>query len=309
MERISIASSRVPFKSKVAVVWVGIGLALAWLFNTAGFDLTWIRENWKYIADGLVYTIVLAVGAIVLAVLLALIGSLCRLSKNPVLYGVAGFYTSFFRGTPLIVQLFLIYQALPMIAAGFENDRLMDWLTLSAFQAGVIGLGLNYGAYMTEIFRAGIQSVGGGQWEASEALGMRYSLRMRRVILPQAIRVIIPPTGNEFIAMIKDTALVSFLGVTAEQAEIFRRAQLIGKAEVKLLEAFIVAAVFYWILTGIFTFFQARLERRLSKGYDRNVPSAVDRKSRWFGGGGARGGSEPTTPVGGVGPEIGTQGH
>ena len=100
----------------------------------------------------------------------------------------------------------------------------MNILALTTFQAGVIGLGLNYGAYMTEIFRAGIQSVGHGQAEAAEALGMTYPQRMRRVVLPQATRVIIPPTGNEFIAMMKDTALVAFLGVGHRAAELFRRA-------------------------------------------------------------------------------------
>ena len=102
----------------------------------------------------------------------------------------------------------------------------MNILTLTTFQAGVIGLGLNYGAYMTEIFRAGIQSVGHGQAEAADALGMTYAQRMRRVVLPQAARVIIPPTGNEFIAMMKDTALVASSGVDVRQAELFRRAQL-----------------------------------------------------------------------------------
>jgi polar amino acid transport system permease protein len=124
---------------------------------------------------------------------------------------------------------------------------------------------------MTEIFRAGIQSINPGQSEAAEALGMRYGQRMRRVVLPQAMRVIIPPTGNEFIAMMKDTALVSFLGVAVSSAEIFRRSQLLGRADNRPLEALIVAAGIYWALTAIFTVFQSRLEKRLSKGYVRGV--------------------------------------
>ena len=122
---------------------------------------------------------------------------------------------------------------------------------------------------MTEIFRAGIQSINPGQSEAAEALGMRYGQRMRRVVLPQAMRVIIPPTGNEFIAMMKDTALVSFLGVAVSSAEIFRRSQLLGRADNRPLEALIVAAGIYWALTAIFTVFQSRLEKRISKGYVR----------------------------------------
>ena len=121
-------------------------------------------------------------------------------------------YTSFFRGTPLLVQLFLFYLALPRLGinltARFPDlpGGLVDILTRPVFQVGVLVLGLNYGAYMTEIFRAGIQSVSHGQSEAADALGMTYRHKMRRVVLPQAFRVIIPPTGNEFIAMMKDTA-------------------------------------------------------------------------------------------------------
>ena len=124
---------------------------------------------------------------------------------------------------------------------------------------------------MTEIFRAGIQSVAGGQGEAADALGMTYRQKMRKVVLPQAFRVIIPPTGNEFIAMMKDTALVSFLGVALDQAEIFRRASLARHADFKSLEALVVAAGLYWALTGVFTFFQRRLEDRLARGYVRTV--------------------------------------
>ena len=159
----------------------------------------------------------------------------------------------------------------------------------------MIGLGLNYGAYMTEIFRAGIQSVGHGQAEAADALGMTYSQRMRRVVLPQAIRVIIPPTGNEFIAMMKDTALVGFLGSAVGQAELFQRAQLAFSASIRnRLESLLVAAALYWLLTSVFTFFQSRLERRISKGYVRTeVGGGGTRRRTQFlpvGGGGGPGG-------------------
>ncbi len=275
-ERFQLASARVPFRVKTAAVWVVIIGVMFWFFSLADFDSEWMLSKVRFVLGGLQFTILLAVAATVLACLLALVGALCRISRNPVLYAGAGFYTSFFRGTPLIVQLFLIYLALPQIAAGFGNPEFTQLMTLSAFQAGIIGLGLNYGAYLTEIFRAGIQAVPHGQYEAAEALGMTYRQRMRRVILPQALRVIIPPTGNEFIAMIKDTALVSFLGVAADQAEVFRRASLVGKSDFRNLEALLLAALIYWALTGIFTYFQARLERRLSKGYVRTsvaVPS------------------------------------
>ncbi len=274
-ERAQLASARVPFQLKVGAVWVVLFLLLAFVFDAAGFDLQWIRDNIRYIAGGLRYTLVIAIAGIVLAIVMALFGALARISRNPVAYGVAGFYVSFFRGTPLIVQMFLLYLALPPVGRNLAAEY--SWLpegfdqalVLDAATAGILALGLNYGAYMTEIFRAGIQSVAGGQGEAADALGMTYPQKMRKVVLPQAFRVIIPPTGNEFIAMMKDTALVSFLGVTIASAEIFRRAQLVGKSDFKNLEAYVAVAALYWGLTVLFTFFQSRLEKRIGRGYDR----------------------------------------
>jgi polar amino acid transport system permease protein len=277
-DAMALASANIPFKVKVWIVWAGIFFVFVVMLGLFQLDTGWVRENFSYIAWGLEYTILLALGAIVLAVVLALFGALGRLSKNPVAYGLTGFYTSFFRGTPLIVQLFLIYLALPQIGGSFERLSVVNILSLTTFQAGLIGLGLNYGAYMTEIFRAGIQSVGHGQAEAADALGMSYAQRMRRVVLPQATRVIIPPTGNEFIAMMKDTALVSFLGVEIARAELFKRAQLAASENVtKRLEAYLVAAGLYWLLTAIFTFFQRRLERRMGRGYERGTQAGQRR--------------------------------
>jgi polar amino acid transport system permease protein len=271
-ERLELASAGVGFRYKVAAVWAVIFLVIGLFLWAAQFDWPWMADKAGFIFKGLQFTLYMAVGG----------GALARISRNPVAYGIAGFYTSFFRGTPLIVQMFLIYLALPQVAGNirdrFELGRGFEqFFTLDAVIAGTLALGLNYGAYMTEIFRAGIQSVSGGQTEAAEALGMTYGQRMRKVILPQALRVIIPPTGNEFIAMMKDTALVSFLGVTAANAEIFRRAQLVGKADIKGLEAFIVAAGLYWALTLLFSYFQGRLEARLGRGYDRSAVAQTKR--------------------------------
>ena len=247
-ERFELFTARIPFRLKLAAVWITILALLVGLFAAADFDTEWMRENAEFIVRGITWTVVIAVLSIMLACTLALLGALGRLSRNAIAVGVSGFYTSFFRGTPLIVQLFLIYLALPQIGLAL-GDPWTDFLTLDVLTAGVLALGLNYGAYMTEIFRAGIQSVGHGQSEAAEALGMNYVQKMRRVVLPQALRVIIPPTGNEFIAMMKDTALVSFLGTTVAQMEIFRRAQLAGRADFRNLEALIIAALVYWALT------------------------------------------------------------
>jgi polar amino acid transport system permease protein len=293
-EAIALASAKVPFRLKVTAVWIAIFFIIGIFLVLSDLDRTFIRENFWYIAKGLEFTILLAAFAIVLATLLALLGALGRLSRNAVAYGVSGFYTSFFRGTPLIVQLFLIFLALPQIGFNMNRTSVVNVLTLTTFEAGVIGLGLNYGAYMTEIFRAGIQSVGHGQAEAADALGMTYTQRMRRVVLPQAIRVIIPPTGNEFIAMMKDTALVSFLGASVTSAELFLRAQLAFSSSIRnRLESLLVAAALYWLLTSVFTFFQVRLEKRISKGYVRTEVKA--------GGGGKRTQFLPVSAGGGPG--------
>jgi len=272
VDRVENALGSVPFRVKVALVWLVIAGFIVFAFLQAGFDVEWMKAHALTIAEGVWVTIVFYVLAITLAVFLALIAALGRISKNSIAYGVSGFYTSFFRGTPLIVQLFLWFFALPQLAAGLFKPDIAQWFVWSAQVAGVIGIGFNYGAYMAEIFRAGIQAVPPGQAEAADALGMTYGQRMRRVVLPQALRIVIPPTGNEFIAMMKDTALIGLLGTTLFWADPFRRAGLLGKADFRNLEALIIAAMVYWGLTAIFSFFQRKLEARMSKGYVRLQP-------------------------------------
>jgi len=277
IDRVSLALARIPFQLKVAVVWAFVFALLGVFLWLCNFDIDWMQDKLGFIAKGLRFTVILAVGGIVLAVIFAVIGALGRTSRNPIAYGVTGFYVSFFRGTPLLVQLTLIYLALPQVGANLVDrfpelgTNFSQALILEPLTVGIIVLGLNYGAYMTEIFRAGLQSVAGGQGEAADALGMTYAQKMRKVVMPQAFRVIIPPTGNEFIAMMKDTSLIAFLGVSVDQAEVFRRATLVGRADFKPLEALIIAAAMYWVLTAIFTFFQRKLEARISKGYVRGT--------------------------------------
>jgi len=252
------------FRLTVFLTWfVLVGLLVGGLWAAGKIDIDFLREWQAFILGGISLTLVISASSIFFACILAVLGALGRLSSNAVIYGVASFYVSLVRGTPLIVQILFIYLALPQIWPGFAG--------IPTIVLGIVALAFNYGAYMTEIFRAGIQSVGHGQSEAAEALGMNYVQKMRRVVLPQALRVIIPPTGNEFIAMMKDTALVSFLGASLDQMEIFRRAQLVGRADFRNLEALLIAAVMYWGLTTVFQYFQLRLERRLSKGYVRGT--------------------------------------
>ena len=235
----------------VAAWIVLIGLLLIFLAYTDNLDFAWIEQNWFFILGGAGLTVLVSALSIVLATAIALFGALGRLSANPWINAFSSLYVSLIRGTPLIVQIFFIYYALPQVG-----------IILPAIPTGVIALGINYGAYMTEIFRAGIQAVPRGQVEAAKALGMRDRLVFRRIVLPQAARIVTPAIGNEFIAMIKDSALVNFIGVQ----ELFWRAEVTGSRDVRALQAFAVAAAFYWLVTIVFSFFQDKLEKRMARG-------------------------------------------
>jgi polar amino acid transport system permease protein len=246
-------------------VWVCIFIVLAVVFAAFQFNIPFMLEWLPYMLGGVPLTILICVLGILLAIPLALLGALGRLSDNPVFYGISGFYVSLVRGTPFIVQIFFIYLGLPQLAQ-YAPAPLQPLFVLSTVTSGVLALGINYGAYMAEIFRAGIQSVGHGQVEAAHALGMTRAQTMRRIVLPQAVRVIIPPTGNEFIAAIKDSSLLGIVGAQ----ELFFRASKIGRQYFQNLETLVVAALIYWILTSIFSYFQGRLEKRLERGYVRD---------------------------------------
>ena len=233
-------------------VWIAIivGVILA-LMQADAWDWEFVFTSGPVIIrEGVWVTVVLSVLSIIFATILALLGALGRISENPVLNGVASFYVSLIRGTPLLVQIFVIYFAFPQLG-----------IVLPAFVCGLIALSLNYGAYMTEIFRAGIQAVSRGQREAARALAMPERLVFRRIVLPQAFRIVTPAIGNEFIAMLKDSALVSAISVH----ETLFWSQRLGRSALEPMTALLIAALVYWVLTIIFTFFQARLERRLAR--------------------------------------------
>jgi polar amino acid transport system permease protein len=234
-----------------AAVWIvlvgGLG---AFLFYAGRVEWEFIFRSGPYILQGAGITVLISILSILLGTTLAIIGALGRLSTNPVIYAIASLYVSLVRGTPLLVQIFFAYYALPQ--AG---------IVLDPIPTGVAALGFNYGAYMTEIFRAGIQAVPPGQREAAQALGMPGPHIFRRIVLPQAVRIVIPAIGNEFIAMIKDSSLLSIITVQ----ELLWRAGGAGRAEFQTIPAFLLAALAYWVLTIIFSVFQERLERRLAK--------------------------------------------
>jgi polar amino acid transport system permease protein len=248
------------FRRNVGLSWGIMLLLLLYLFSGQSFlgtrtirlDFEFIRENIGFIAEGIPQTLLLSFVSITLATLLALLTALGRLSTIPPLYALSTFYVSLIRGTPLFLQIFFFFLALPQTG-----------IILSGFVAGVIALGLNYGAYMSEIFRAALGSVGKGQREAAMALGMNSWQTMKRIVLPQALRFAIPPIGNDFIAMTKDSALISATGFVHE---ITWRATRVGRAQFHNLEALIVAAVFYWIMTIVLSYIQGIIEARLAKG-------------------------------------------
>jgi polar amino acid transport system permease protein len=220
--------------------------------TTIRLDWQFIGEYWYFIFGGVGLTILLSFLSISLATILSLLGALGRLSKYPPAYALATFYISLIRGTPLLLQVIFFFLALPQLG-----------IRLTGLWAGVLALGLNYGAYMTEIMRAGIQSVDLGQREAALAIGMTQPQIMRRIVLPQALRLVLPPIGNQFIAMLKDTSLIS---VTGFVWEILWRAQKVGRSNFRSLEALLIAAVFYWIITIMFSVVQGKLEEYLARG-------------------------------------------
>lgn len=254
VDQISAAQrrSRMSFRMWVAGTWIVlVGGLLVALWATGNINFDFIGEWGPFILGGAGVTILLCITSIVIATILAVFGAIARLSSNPIINGIASLYVSLVRGTPLIVQIIFIYLALPQLE-----------IRIPAIPAGIMALSFNYGAYMTEIFRAGIQAVPRGQREAAQALGMTERNIMRRIILPQAVRIVIPAIGNDFVAMIKDSALVSVIAVQ----ELLWRAQNVGRQNFRTLEALLIAALVYWILTIIFSFFQERLERRMARG-------------------------------------------
>jgi polar amino acid transport system permease protein len=254
-------------KVKVAAVWLGLVALLVATLLQLQIDLPYAAQNYGYVLQGVLTTLWVSLVSISFATILALFGALGRLSRNSIAQGASGLYVTFIRGTPLLVQIWLIHLGLPQIGTeliGLGFPRLGRLFILSAVQSGILALSLNYGAYMTEVFRAGIQSVGHGQREAAQAMGMTPVQMLRRVVLPQAIRVVIPDVGNNFIFMLKDSSLVSVIGVL----EITSRASRLARRDSKPMEMLLVAAVVYWILTVISSWLQSRLENRMARAYE-----------------------------------------
>ncbi|TDC77327.1 amino acid ABC transporter permease [Streptomyces hainanensis] len=258
--------------------WVGAGFVLValallvWAF--AGADVNWgvVGDFLDHdtIVEGAAKTLWITLLAMLLGVVLGVVLAVMRLSSNPVLSSVAWGYIWFFRGTPVLVQLFLWYNlsfVFDTVNLGpIYKNEMNDVMT--PFLAALLGLGLNEAAYMAEIARAGILSVDQGQTEAAHALGMSSAKTTRRIVLPQAMRVIIPPTGNEFINMLKTSSLVYAI----QYDELFRAGTTISARNLAVMEMLIVVTVWYLLLTTVFSIGQYYLERHYARGSNRPLP-------------------------------------
>ena len=246
-----LALRDLPRKIQIVAVWIELFVLLMLFFYSFNLSFAFIAKKVGFlISQGVVTTLYISAISIVAATIIALAGAIAKLSRNGVIYGLATFYTSLFRGLPLLMQIYIIYLGLPQVG-----------YVIGAVPAGILALSLCYGAYMTEIFRAGIQSIDRGQSEGATALGLSPNQTMFLVILPQAMRVIIPPTGNQFIAMLKDSSLVSVVGVW----EIMYLARTLGQTEFRHIEMLITASMIYWLMSVALEYAQSRIEERFGR--------------------------------------------
>lgn len=240
------------------------------------WSVVWVWFPHWLILEGVGITLVLTAAAMAVGIVLGIVLAVMRLSPNPVMSAVSWFYIWFFRGTPVLVQIFFWYNIatiLPYVGINipFTNFgfSISSNVLIPPFLAAILGLGLNEAAYMAEIVRAGIISVEHGQTEAAQALGMTRLQVMRRIVLPQAMRVIIPPTGNETISMLKTTSLVVVVGSVPD---VFTRSQQIASSNFQIIELLTVASIWYLILTSILTVGQYYMERYFARGSARELP-------------------------------------
>ena len=277
-EAIRAIPVRHPWRWVAAVAVLAFMVAAVYTIATAS-DLRWpVVQHYLFqdrVRLGVVGTIELTILAMAIGLVLGVLLAVMRLSPNPVMSAVSWFYIWFFRGTPVLVQLFFWWNlglVLPTIGIGIPftdigwHAKTSDLIT--PLLASMLGLGLNEGAYMAEIVRAGIISVDQGQTEAAMALGMHRPLVLRRIVLPQAMRVIIPPTGNETISMLK----TSSLAFIAQFNELFRVQQEISAFNFRIVELLIVISFWYLILTSVLTVGQYYLERYFARGSQREMP-------------------------------------
>ena len=233
-------------------------------------ELVSFMTNWSVVLPAIVTTILMAILAQLLGIVLGLVAALAGRSRNIAVHGIAAVYVWIFRGTPVLVQIMLLYFGVPALLGGadpFPNTYpFLPAIMSGPFVAAMLALGVNEGAYMSEIIRAGILSVDAGQAEAAKSLGMTPRKTMSRIVLPQAMRVIIPPLGNEFNNMLKTTSLASMITVT----ELVMVAQMRYAGTFKPFEPLVGISLYYLAMTTVWGFVQSRIERKLVVGLARS---------------------------------------
>ena len=269
MPPIKAIPARHPWRwvSAVIVLAIAVWFASSVVTNpNFGWAVVWEYMFADPILRGLVITIELTILSMVIGVILGIILAVMKLSANPIVRGASEIYIWFFRGTPLLV---------PTVWEGSAN------VLITQFTAAVLGLALNEGAYMAEIVRGGIIAVDEGQTEAAQSIGMTRGQTLRKIVLPQAMRVIVPPTGNETISMLKNTSIISVIGY----AELLYSAQIIYSRTYETIPLLIVASLWYLILTTVMYVGQYYIERHFAKGALRNLPlTPFQRVKMKFGG-------------------------
>tara|TARA_B100002003_G_scaffold247943_1_gene280528 strand:+ start:902 stop:1786 length:885 start_codon:yes stop_codon:yes gene_type:complete len=258
---------------RIAAVAIMLAL-IAWLAKAfaegqIAWEVTGEYLFWPSILMGVVNTIWMSIACMIIGIVIGVLVAVMRGSPNPVLRSVAIGYQWFFRGTPVILQL-LIWFNLALVfprlgIPGLFEARTVDVITPA--MATLLGLGLNQGAYTSEVMRAGLLSVDRGQYEAAQAIGMGYWASLKRIILPQAMRVVIPPLGNEFIGLVKMTSLASIIGF----ADVLRTSQDIYYVNARVIELLMVAAAWYLVVVTILSIGQSALERRFGRGFASGV--------------------------------------
>jgi polar amino acid transport system permease protein len=274
-ESIPVVPLRHPLRLAIAVVLILVALSAAWdvaVNQRYHWDVVVSYLFAPQIMAGAGLTVLLTVVSMSVGIALGTVLAVMRLSANPIVSTISRGYIWFFRGTPLLVQLIFWYNIAalyPVIAFGLPLGGPSLVLgsanvLITPLGAALLGLSLNEAAYMAEIIRGGIGSVDKGQYDAARGLGMNSSQLMRRVILPQAMRVVLPPTGNQVISMLKGTALVSVLAIS----DLLYSAQIIYSNNYQTIPLLIVASLWYLLMTTILSFFQTKLERRYGRGFD-----------------------------------------
>lgn len=281
-----VVPQRHPRRVVTAVLVVlAAGLIVRSVATNDRFEWDVVRANFfsPRVVEGLFLTLELTAISMTIGIALGTLMAVMRISPNPLIAGAASLYIWFFRGVPILVQLLFLFNLAalyPVLSFGipfgpeFFSSSANTLITPPV--AAILGLSLAEGAYMAEIVRAGLVSVGHGQTEAAQALGLRRSLALRLIILPQAMRAIIPPTGNEIISMLKTTSLVSVIAV----AELLYSVQLIYAVNYKTIPLLIVASIWYLIFTSILTVIQYYVERRFARGASRALPLTPIQKLR-----------------------------